>query len=168
MTARQSNLLGAFSLAIADRLQEVTRAETDRGGQAPAALAILAQQDRLGIEGLREQVGLSQPATVRLVDGLVADGLATRRPGQDRRSVEIRLTAAGRARADAVLSSRRSVLDEVLAVLSAADRTALESLLEALLGSLTTDAVEAEVICRLCDLGACPLTRCPVERALAP
>ncbi|MCW2497956.1 hypothetical protein [Jatrophihabitans sp.] len=166
MTARQSNLLGALVLAVGDRLRDVTTAEARRGGQTPAALAVLAQQEGLGIEGLRQQLNLSQPATVRLVNALVAANLAVRREGADHRSVEVRLTRAGRARADAVLSGRRAVLDEVLRPLRAADRAALEALLDQVLGALTTDRIEAEVICRLCDLGACELSRCPVECAL--
>lgn len=167
MTARQSNLLGALAVAVSDRLQAAIELEAERGGQAPAALAVLAQQSGLGIEGLRRQLRLSQPATVRLVDALVADGLAVRRAGPDRRSVDVRLTRLGRARAEAVLSARRAVLDDVLATLNPADRAKLERLLVQVLGGLTTDRSEAEQVCRLCDLGACPLLSCPVEQALA-
>lgn len=166
MTARQSNLLGALAVAVGDRLGDAVSSEAERGGQVPAALAVLAQQSGLSVEGLRRQVRLSQSATVRLVDGLVADGLATRREGADRRSVEIRLTRLGRARAEAVLSARRAVLDDVLATLTAAERAKLERLLVQVLSGLTTDRVEAEQICRLCDLGACPLASCPVELSI--
>jgi DNA-binding MarR family transcriptional regulator len=166
VTARQSNLLGALAVAVHDRLHEAIAAEAERGGQAAAALAVLAQQSGLGIEGLRRQLRLSQPATVRLVDALVGDGLAVRRDGPDRRSVEVRLTRAGRARAEAVLSARRAVLDDVLATLSAGDRAKLERLIVQVLGGLTADRIEAEQVCRLCDLGACPLISCPVEQAL--
>jgi len=167
VTARQSNLLGALAVAVGDRMQSVIELEAERGGQAPAALAVLAQQSGLGIEGLRRQLRLSQPATVRLVDSLVADGLAVRRAGPDRRSVDIRLTRLGRTRAEAVLSARRAVLDDVLGGLTAGERAKLERLLVQVLGSLTGDRTEAEQICRLCDLGACPLLSCPVEQALA-
>jgi DNA-binding MarR family transcriptional regulator len=166
MTARQSNLLGALVLALGDRLREATEGESGHGGQAAAALAILAQQAGLGIEGLRQQVGLSQPATVRLVDRLAAEGLLVRAPGPDRRSLELKLTRAGRLRADAVLSARRGVLDEALKSLAASERAVLEGLLVDVLGQFTTDRGEAEVICRLCDLGACRLSSCPVECAL--
>jgi DNA-binding MarR family transcriptional regulator len=166
VTARQSNLLGALAVAVGDRLDEAVEAEAERGGQAPAALAVLAQQSGLGIEGLRRQLRLSQPATVRLVDALVADGLALRREGPDRRTVEIRLTRLGRTRAESVLSARRAVLDGVLETLTAGERAKLERLLVQVLGGLTTDRIEAEQVCRLCDLGACPLISCPVEQAL--
>ena len=166
MTARQSNLLGALAVAVGDRLDEAVTAEAERGGQAPAALAVLAQQSGLSVEGLRRQLRLSQSATVRLVDGLVGDGLATRREGVDRRSVEIRLTRLGRAKAEAVLSARRAVLDDVLATLTAGERAKLERLLVQVLNGLTSDRIEAEQVCRLCDLGACPLISCPVELAV--
>lgn len=147
-------------------MHEAVQAEAERGGQAAAALAVLGQQSGLGIEGLRRQLRLSQPATVRLVDSLVTDGLVVRRAGPDRRTVELRLTRPGHARAEAVLSARRAVLDDVLAGLTAGDRAKLERLLVQVLGALTTDRIEAEQVCRLCDLGACPLTSCPVEQAV--
>jgi MarR family transcriptional repressor of emrRAB len=166
MTARQANLLGALVLSLGDRLQAATVTASGRGGQAPSALAVLLQEDGLGIEGLRAQLGLSQPATVRLVDGLVADGLAVRRPGRDARSLAVALTAAGRRRAEALLSERRGVLDAAMATLSTMQRRDLEALLDTMLAGLTADRVEADVICRLCDLAACPQTSCPVECAV--
>jgi MarR family transcriptional regulator, negative regulator of the multidrug operon emrRAB len=167
MTARQANLLGALVLSLGDRLQTATEASSGRGGQAPSALAVLAQQDGLGIEGLRAQLGLSQPATVRLVDALVADGLAVRRPGRDARSLALTLTAAGRRRADRLLGERRGVLDSAMSELSTSERRGLEALLDKILARLTSDRDEADVICRLCDLAACPRSSCPVECAVA-
>ena len=167
MTARQANLLGALALSLGDRMAAATSAQAGRGGQASAALAVLAQQDRLGIEGLRAQLGLSQPATVRLVDALVTDGLAIRRKGVDARSISIALTAAGRRTADALLAERRAVLDAVLQPLTTAQRKLLEGLLDNMLAGLTSDRVEADVICRLCDLAACPQPICPVRRAVS-
>lgn len=165
MTARQVNLLGALALALDDRLQAAVQQKAGRGGQSSAALAVLGQQDGLGIEGLRVQLGLSQPATVRLVDGLVADGLVERRAGRDARSLSLALTGKGRRRATAVLAARRAAIEDALRPLSATERGQLEALLEKMLGAVTPDRLAAEVICRLCELGACPQDRCPVECA---
>jgi DNA-binding MarR family transcriptional regulator len=165
MTARQANLLGALALAVGDRVQGSVAAETGRGGQSAAALAVLAQYDAVGIEGLRVPLGLSQPATVRLVDALVSAGLAARRPGADARSLTVVLTAKGRARAGAVLAARRGAVEAALHPLTGAERAALEPVLEKMLAAVTADRAQAELICRLCDLTACPAVRCPVESA---
>lgn len=165
MTHRQANLLAALALALDDKIEAAASAEVERGGRAPAALAVLSQQDGLTIEALRSQLGLSQPATVRLVDALAADGLARRNAGADARSVRLSLTAAGRRRAQRVLDVRRAATTIALDSLSAAERHTLEGLLGKMLGAVTDGRADAEIICRLCDLGACPESICPVECA---
>ena len=166
MTARQANLLAAVSLALADRMRADVEHRAGRGGQAPAALAILVQQEGLSLEGLRAQLDVSQSATVRLVDCLVADGFLERRPGPDARTRALVLTRSGRARANRVLGARRAVMDEALATLSAAERTALERMLEKLPAALVPDRATADVVCRLCDLGSCPQSSCPVAASV--
>lgn len=163
MTARQANLLAAFALALDDQVQEVAADAAGRAGQAPAALAILVQQEGLSLEALRVLLELSQPATVRLVDGLVADRSARRRPGPDARTRSLVLTRTGRVRAKRVLGARRAAADAALAALTTTERTALEWLLEKMLAGLAADRAGAEVICRLCDLRACPTATCPVR-----
>jgi len=119
----------------------------------------------MGIEQLRRPLGLSQSATVRVVDALEADGLALRSPGADARSVRVELTAAGRKAARAVLRRRSAVVDTALGALSDSERDALTGLLEKMLGALTTDSDHAERVCRLCDWDSCPEPRCPVDLA---
>lgn len=165
MTARQANLLAAFALALDDRVQVDVSAAAGRGGQAPAALAVLSQQDGLSLEALRVQLDLSQPATVRLVDALVADHSAARRPGPDGRTRALVLTRTGRARARRLLAARRSAADDALAALTATERAVLEGLLEVMLAEVTPDPGAADVICRLCDVRACPQSTCPVQGA---
>jgi len=119
----------------------------------------------MGIEQLRRPLGLSQSATVRVVDALEADGLALRSPGADARSVRVELTAAGRKAARAVLRRRSAVVDTALGALSGSERDVLTGLLEKMLGALTTDDDHAERVCRLCDWDSCPEPRCPVDLA---
>lgn len=161
-----ANLLGAVVVGAHDRLAEVTQATAGRTGVTAAALATLAQDPGLTVEQLRRCLGISQPATVRTVDALQAGGLLVREPGPDRRSLALRLTVAGQERAGAVLRARAEVLDPLLDGLQEAERSALEGLLERVLGRLTTSAQRADEICRLCDLEACPPEDCPVECAV--
>src|SRR4051812_38246407 len=132
---RLANLLGVTALAAADRI----RAATGPGGSAPAALVHLQAWPGQPLEGLRRALGISQPATVRLVDGLVAAGHAERRPGPDRRTHALHLTEAGQREARAVLDRRAQPLHGLLAVLSDDEREALQPLLERLVAALADD-----------------------------
>jgi DNA-binding MarR family transcriptional regulator len=164
--SRVVNLLGAVVVGVHDRLSEVTEVTAGRTGVTAAALATVAQYPGLTVEQLRRCLGISQPATVRTVDALQAGGLLVREPGADRRSLALRLTAAGKSRARRVLEARAEVLDPLLDELGDADRQALEAVLEHVLVRLTTSARRGDEICRLCDIGACPPDLCPVECAI--
>lgn len=164
--SRVANLLGAVVVGAHDRLAEVTQATAGRTGVTAAALATLDQYPGLTVEQLRRCLGISQPATVRTVDALQASGLLVREPGPDRRSLALRLTESGKERAGQVLQARAEILDPLLDELGEADRSALEALLEHVLGRLTTSAQRADEICRLCDIEACPPEVCPVECAV--
>ena len=100
-TGRLSNLLGAWALAVSDRVGAAAAAAAGRGGQAPAALVALHQfAGGSTIEELRQVLGLSHSAAVRLIDSLVADGhVARHQAADDRRSVALILTASGRTTA---------------------------------------------------------------------
>ena len=165
MNGRLENLLGALVVAVSDALSSAVETVAGHPGALAAGLAVLAQEPGLGIEQLRRPLGRTQSATVRVVDQLVAEGYAQRQAGRDRRSVAVVLTDHGTAAAAHVLEARSRVLREAVAVLDASERKALMATLEKVLAAITTDAVHAEQICRLCDVGACPLRTCPVERA---
>jgi DNA-binding MarR family transcriptional regulator len=127
----------------------------------------LSQEPGIGVEDLRAVLGLSQPATVRLVNQLESDGLATRfRHGADGRRVELRLTAEGDVRAAAIAETRLAAAGTFLAGLDAADRDLLVDVISRVYRSRGLAHAEAERVCRLCDLRACPERRCPVTAAV--
>lgn len=163
MDDRLVNLLGALVVALSDSLSSAVEAAAGHTGVLGAALAVLAQEPGLGIERLKRPLGRTQSATVRVVDQLVAEGYARRAEGRDRRSVAVVLTEAGTAAAGRVLDSRRDVLRDALAALDADEQEVLTTVLEKVLAAITTDYAHAERICRLCEVGACPLRICPVE-----
>ncbi len=165
MSQRLENLLGALVVALADSLDAEVETAAGRPGATGAALAVLAQEPGLGIEQLKIPLRRTQSATVRVVDQLVAEGYAERRPGHDRRSVSVFLTDTGTAAAAGILDRRHQVLLDAVAVLDAGERAALTSALEKMLGAMTEDFAHSEQICRLCDIGACPAPRCPVGLA---
>jgi MarR family transcriptional repressor of emrRAB len=126
----------------------------------------LADHPDLTIEDLRRRTGLTHSATVRMVAQLEHRGLVTRgQSDRDRRAVVLSLTPDGRDAATRVLAARSEVLTRALAPLPPADRKEFERLLSLLLDALPRSADHATVICRLCELPACTLDRCPVEHS---
>jgi MarR family transcriptional repressor of emrRAB len=165
---REANLLGAVSLAVSDRVRAAVERGASQGGSAPAALVSLAGYlDGSPIDAVRGPLGLTHSATVRLVDRLVAAGLARRREGPDRRSVAVELTPAGHMAAAEATRARAEALEEALAGLDAGERAELARLHGKVLATLTDGRAAAGHICRLCDSYACGhwQGRCPVTQA---
>ncbi len=166
--AREANLLGAISLAVAERADEAVRLAAAHGGAAPAALVALATfLDGSSLDVMRRPLGLSHSAAVRLADRLARAGLVRREPGTDGRSVSIRLTPEGERLAVEIRAAREAALETVLAPLSLDERAELAALHEKLLAGITGGRADAGHICRLCDADACghELGRCPVTIA---
>lgn len=177
---RLTNLVGAWAMAVTDRVTAATVSAAGRGGQAPAAVVALHQfAGGCTIERLRHVLGLTHSAAVRLVDGLVADGHVSRDQGAgDRRSVRLRLTPRGRAAARKIAHARREAVAATLADLSDSERRALTAVTERLTANLTELRLEQRArgeppeggwLCRLCDMRACgrPEGRCPVAARAA-
>ena len=159
---RRENLLGAFVLAVADRLRVETEEAIGHSGAAAAALMVIAQFPDRTVEFLRQAIGLSHPAAVRVVDRLVEQDLVRRRPAGRGPAVALRTTAAGERQARRILELRQEILADALPELSAAESKTLTKVLEKALLHLTD--TPRTTICRLCDLGGCRRTDCPVVR----
>jgi MarR family transcriptional regulator, negative regulator of the multidrug operon emrRAB len=179
-TGRLSNLLGAWALAVSDRVGAAAAAAAGRGGQAPAALVALHQfAGGSTIEELRQVLGLSHSAAVRLIDGLVADGhVARQQAADDRRSVALFLTASGRTTARRIIAARQRAVEATLEHLTEAELRSLTRLAE----GLTEDIADLRLnerrrgaapargwLCRLCDFRACGRSegRCPAATRAA-
>ena len=163
---RVVNLFGAAALAAAGAMAEATAGTSEGGLSAAAALVTLASEPGLGVTELSHRIGLSQSATVRMIDSLSEQGLAERTPGPDRRSVALRLTAEGQDRARRVLAGREQALSRLLDSLGDEALPAFGTALAAMLGSLTADGAPVNQTCRLCDERACTAAApCPVDLA---
>ena len=176
--ARTANLLGALSTAVADRQRAAAETAAARGDSVPAALVALHMTpDGRSVDELRRIVGLTPSGGVRLVDRLVGDALAVRRPGSpDRRTVMVVLTDAGAAAARDVLAARHAALDAMLAELSDSESATFAELAAKVLGAEARARIVARRqgdvppggwICRLCDVTACrrDVGECPTASA---
>lgn len=164
MDDRLANLLGVAALATVDRLRVAVEAELAHGGSAPAALVHLQSYPGESVDALSRVLGISQPATVRTVDRFAAEGVVERRPGANKRTVALHLTAAGERAASGVLERRADSLRVLLDVLEPAEQAALTPVLERLVSALADDRPGALRVCRLCDRDACTSERgCPLD-----
>ena len=162
---RAGNLLGAFTLAVADRAADAVGDAAGQTGAAAAALSALYHfLDAPSVDRLRTVLGLTPSGAVRLVDRLAAAGYVERGPGPDARTVAIHLTAEGRRVAERVTAARAEVLEGALSVLEPAEREAFEALTARVLIGLMRGPGATRWMCRLCDMGACGRDegRCPV------
>jgi len=163
--SRLGNLLGAAALALSDLILARVREAAGVSVSGAAALVVLAHAPGVSVTELGRRVGLSQPATARMVMSLEAAGLARRCPGAGR-TVPVALTGAGERTVGEVLATRAAGIEQVLADLDADDRRALTRLLEGLLTRLYPEVGSSEVLCRLCDRARCTEGAvCPVGQA---
>lgn len=162
----RGNVIGAFILALADRIGDAVETAAPERGCAAAALMLIRHQPGFLVERLHGVIGLSQPGTVRLIDRLQQRGLVRRRSGEeDRRTVGLFLTEDGQAVCTDIIESRARAVSAAISGLTAHEVTALADMAGKVLGSLPKDAQQAYRICRLCDEAHCP--DCPVDDALA-
>jgi len=176
---RLTNLVGAFALALTDRVREATEATAHHTAAGPSALVALHEfVDGRSLEELRQVVGLTHSGTVRLVDRLAEQGHVERRTGRDGRSVALVLTARGRRVAQRVIDARAQAIDALLTNLSDDERSALAALTERLLAAVTEDRLGERArgrlpaggwLCRQCDFDACgrPRGECPIANTAA-
>lgn len=163
-TARTANLLGAAALAVSDRMvTSVAAAGTSTSGAA--ALVVLTNSPGLGATELGRRIGLTQSATARMVDSLVATGLVEKAPGTGRHR-PIELTAAGRDAAARMLDARAESLQPIADALTREERRTLDRLMAKLLVQLYAEVRNSELLCRFCDRDACTTdATCPVGQA---
>jgi DNA-binding MarR family transcriptional regulator len=162
------NLLGALTVALADRMGDAIKGAA--GGPETAAAVLSSLEDFLqepSIGRVQEVLGLTPSGTVRLVDRLEDLGLVARSAGENGRIRRVSLTNSGRRVAEAVRAERARVLESALAPLSRSERHELDSLLAKVLAGLRRPPGATRWTCRLCDTGACGRARglCPFVKA---
>jgi DNA-binding MarR family transcriptional regulator len=163
---RLENLLGAFSLTVADRL--VGGGAGMSASEHAALVTLLTHPDR-PVSWLGDVLGLSSSGATRLVDRLVGSGWVVRTPASDSRERRLRLTRRGRARARAALRERHETLTSSISSLTPAEREVLEQLLDRLVAGLASSRQPALQTCRLCDRDACASggLECPLAHTVS-
>jgi DNA-binding MarR family transcriptional regulator len=159
------NRLGAFALAISDRVMDAVENSGPLGTTACSALVASCHQiDNPTIGDLAKICNVSHSVMVRTVEQLVEHKFLARETGIDRRSVCLKATKTGLAYRDKILSKRSHALDSAIKSLNEAEQCQLTDLLSRMLTGITTSRLESEKICRLCNFGICQ-SDCPPEVA---
>lgn len=165
MSARRTgNLLGALACAVVERVDGELRSHPNQNSTWLGALNLIACFDGCSNQQLAAALGLSHPATVRLVDKLEAAGLVEGHPGHDRRAVALHLTPAGHRHLGETLTRRADLLEQIVAGLNPGQRTALDTATSTLLHTLTDSPLTGAHLCRFCDERSCPQDHCPVHQ----
>lgn len=156
------NLLAASAVAIFDRMSEVTEAITGLNRSDTAALLMVAQWPGGTLQSFAGALGLSQPATVRLVDRLEQAKLIERRSADSGHALGLYPSSHGRKMAERAIAARDSALELLFSELDKHHVSALKSFAETVLRKATRSATDGDRICRLCCETACPDEKCPV------
>lgn len=159
------NWVGALAVDAASAQRTATAAA---GPQSRvAALLTLREFPGAVVGELAAILDLTHSATVRVLDGLVADGLAARaRQGTDARRVATTLTAEGRRTADRLQHARLRALDRLLDPLTPGQRAQFADLLDAVLHGNKRDRATARRTCRFCAHRVCAGAACPIGRSV--
>src|ERR1700680_4350950 len=131
--------LGALGVLLSDAEE---RAAGDLSPSAAALLLALRYRRGATATALAGIAGIAQPTAARVLEGLIRRGLIVRQ-ARTGRTAPLRLTHAGKRRAQALQAQRLSALDRLLA-------------------AATTSRAFAWTTCRLCDHAACDGPLCPV------
>lgn len=163
---RLANLLGALALTVNDLALADATAAAGTSVSGSAALVVLSTAPGLSVTELGRRVGLSQPATARMVDALERRGLVERRPTLAR-AVAVHLTTAGTGAAGRILGQRGGRIGSLTSALDERERAVFAELAAKLLTAAYEQLPEPDRLCRLCDRAACVAEgeACPVGAA---
>ena len=153
-----ANKLGALAVLAGDLARDATG---DLSGSAAAVLFTLHHHGPATATGLAAVLGIAQPTAVRVIGGLVGQGLVEP-AGRDGRSAPFRLTASGARTARSLQSARLASLQRLLDPLDPGERAMLEAMLDRMLAAATTSRRFARTTCRLCDHAVCDGPDCPI------
>lgn len=131
--------------SVKTHFRQVER-EAGVGGAQLWALSVIQGQPGIGVTGLARELDIHQSTASNLLKALVERGLVVAgREGMDRRSVALRLTAAGAEVLNSAPMPFAGVLPDALSSLDAATLARLEQDLSSLIALLEADEAGANV-----------------------
>lgn len=164
-TARTRNLLGAYSLALTDRIRNAAEAVAGCSGAGPAGIVQIGLYPGQSIESLRHALGLTQSAATRLIERLEHAGFVVNEKTDvtDGRKAVLSLSVRGTKVMNKILAVRESVIKDHLDLLNEQEQVQFGAFLEKLMTNLAATKTESDYVCRMCDMRNCPDDVCPVH-----
>ena len=159
------NILGALTRAVSDKIDNSVTSATGLSTSACFAIVQIGTEPGSSIEELRRMLDLEHSSVVRLIDRLESAGHVVRSKDErrDRRLVRINLTDSGERQFSKILDARAAVLARALNMLDDTEKSVLRSLIAKLMPAVVEAGDDQHIVCRLCDLEACPQCDCPVN-----
>ena len=134
--------VGSLRRAILRVINRRLNGRTSRPFQQLLALKIVAKNAPLNQSELADRLLIDAPATSRLVERLVDDGLVARCAGEDRRCVKLQVTEQAGPELELIAAATLSVDEDVRRHLSEEELRELNRLLDKALAALS--GAEAE------------------------
>jgi MarR family transcriptional regulator, negative regulator of the multidrug operon emrRAB len=161
------NILGAFSRAVSDKMDEAVQKEVGLNSSACYTIVQVGTEPNCSIETLRRRLALEHSSVVRVIDRLEKSDLLARVRGlgEDRREVAIVLTQRGEDCFTRILRARETFLRRVTATLDDDQKATLRSFINTMMREAVEGGDDQHYVCRLCDPDACPQDICPVNCA---
>jgi DNA-binding MarR family transcriptional regulator len=135
-TAVVEAVLGASRVLVAVAARSLAEVAEEVTLPQFRALVVLASRGPQRVASLAEALGVTPPTATRMCDRLVRKGLVRRRTGrEDRRQVNLTVTATGRDLVADVTERRRREIAELLRDVSLHDQAAMVELFGKLAGA---------------------------------
>jgi DNA-binding MarR family transcriptional regulator len=154
-----ANKIAALATAINDRTEAAFGSRRSRS--SVAALETLLYWGPLTATELSKILNVTQPTVVRVVGGLVREGLIARQRKRGR-DVALALTRAGNAQARRLQRVRLATVSGLLGTLGAASAQCINDVVDLLLAAATDGRATARRTCRFCAHDICDGPACPV------
>jgi DNA-binding MarR family transcriptional regulator len=154
-----ANKIAALATAIDDRTDAAFGSQRSRS--SVAALETLLYWGPLTATELSKILKVTQPTAVRVVGGLVREGLITRHRKRGR-DVALALSRAGNAQARRLQRARLAAVAELVGTLAAANAQSVNKVIDLLLAAATDGRTTARRTCRFCAHDICEGLACPV------
>lgn len=161
------NILGAFVMAVSDRIKKTLTETSGCSEGASIALAVIGSRDETTIDDLRYSLDVdTHSAATRVVARLEEQQLITKtKDTADGRYVQLQLTPQGEEVREQMLAERARILGRLLDRLDNTEREVIQSALLKILTTMRFDLKGCDRTCRFCDVELCHRGECPVQPA---
>lgn len=161
------NILGAFVVAVSDRIKKTLTETSGCSEGASIALAVIGSREETTIDDLRYSLDVdTHSAATRVVARLEEQQLITKtKDTSDGRYIQLQLTRQGERVRDQMLAERARILGRLLDRLDNTEREVIQSALLKILTTMRFDLKGCDRTCRFCDVELCHRGECPVQPA---